>query len=120
MSLVREQALFLQHVAQLIAQAPGLGLTLTAGEMLRTPEQQALYLKTGRSKTMNSQHLKRLAVDLNFFETQADGSLQLVYDTPAVRQLGAYWESLDPANRWGGNWSTFKDLPHFERREAGS
>lgn len=118
MGLNREQAIFLQHVAELIRKAPDLGLTLTAGELYRTPEQQALHVKNGRSQTMNSQHLKRLAIDLNFFETTPDGKLNLVYDSDAVRQLGAFWESLDAANRWGGNWQSFKDAPHFERREA--
>lgn len=119
MSLNREQIVFLQHVAELIRKAPEYGLLVTAGELYRTPEQQALHIRNGRSKTMNSQHLKRLAVDLNFFQEQPDGSLKLVYDGDNVRQLGAFWESLDPAaNRWGGNWASFKDTPHFERREG--
>jgi len=67
MSLNKEQATFIQHIAELIRKAPELGLMLTGGELFRTPEQQALHIKNGRSKTMNSQHLKRLAIDLNFF-----------------------------------------------------
>lgn len=118
MDLTREQSKFLMHVAELIRKAPDYGLIVTAGELYRTSEQQALYIKNGRSKTMSSQHLKRLAIDLNFFQESPDGSLKLTYDGDNVRQLGAYWESLDPAvNRWGGNWSSFKDAPHFERRE---
>lgn len=117
MSLNRQQALFLQHVAELIRKAPDYGLTVTGGELYRTPEQQALHVKNGRSKTMNSQHLKRLAIDLNFFQENPDGSLKLDYNSDAVRQLGVFWESLDSANRWGGNWSSFKDAPHFERQE---
>jgi len=120
MSLNKEQAIFIQHVAELIRKAPELGLMLTGGELFRTPEQQALHIKNGRSKTMNSQHLKRLAIDLNFFEEQPDGSLKLVQDGDKIRNLGAFWESLDPANRWGGNWSSFKDMPHFERKEKGA
>lgn len=120
MSINREQAIFLQHVAELIRKAPDYGLTLTGGELYRTPEQQALHVKNGRSKTMDSQHLKRMAIDLNFFQEEPDGSLRLVYDGENVRQLGAFWESLDPANRWGGNWSSFKDAPHFERKSIDS
>jgi hypothetical protein len=30
--------------------------------------------------------------------------------------VGDHWESLDPKNSRGGNWKSFKDLPHFERR----
>jgi hypothetical protein len=29
--------------------------------------------------------------------------------------LGAYWESLHPKNRWGGNFKSLVDCPHFER-----
>lgn len=118
MSLVEEQDLFLQHVSQLINKANELGLVISAGELFRSPEQQKIHIENGRSKTMNSQHLKRLAIDLNFFVRNGANKLKLTYDHESIRQLGAYWESLDKANRWGGNWNSFKDTPHFERREG--
>ena len=118
MSLVQEQSVFLLHVAELINKATALGFQVSAGELYRTPEQQALHVKNGRSTTMSSQHLKRLAVDLNFFKPDAQGVPTLTYDIEELRPLGDYWEKLDPANRWGGNWSSFKDVPHFERREG--
>ena len=68
MSLVSEQAAFLLDVCKLVEEATRQGFTVTAGEMYRTPEQQQIYMKTGRSKTMNSMHLTRRAVDLNFFQ----------------------------------------------------
>lgn len=119
MSMVHEQSLFLGHVAELLRKASELGFAVSGGELYRTPEQQALHVKNGRSNTMNSQHLKRLAIDLNFFRSRSDGSLALTYDVEELRPLGEFWESLDPANRWGGNWKSFKDSPHFERRESG-
>lgn len=112
MSLVAEQAAFLLDVAQLIQKATELGWTVTGGELYRTAEQQQIYVKTGRSKTMNSNHLKRLAIDLNFFQQDR----KLVYSKAALQAIGDYWESLNPKNSWGGNWSSFKDVPHFERR----
>ena len=111
MSLVAEQAAFLQDAARLIVHANALGWTVTAGELFRTPEQQAIYVKTGRSKTNNSYHLKRLAIDLNFFMNG-----KLIYDVSALKPIGDFWESLSPQNSWGGNWSSFRDVPHFERR----
>lgn len=120
MSLVREQSVFLLQVCELIRRAGELGFLVSGGELYRTPEQQALHVKNGRSTTMASQHLKRLAVDLNFFKTAADGTPQLFYDVETLRPLGQYWESLDSANRWGGNWNNFKDTPHFERRDGPS
>jgi hypothetical protein len=110
MSLVAEQAAFLQDAAKLIQKAAELGFTVTAGELYRSPEQQAIYLKTGRSKTMNSLHLSRLAIDLNFFK---EG--KLVGDKKVLAPLGAFWESLHPLNSWGGNGRTLVDLPHFSR-----
>lgn len=118
--LVREQSVFLLHVCELIRKASELGFSASGGELFRTPEQQALHVKNGRSTTMSSQHLKRLAVDLNFFRDSADGRPVLVYDVEVLRPIGQYWESLDSANRWGGNWTSFKDTPHFERREGAS
>jgi hypothetical protein len=83
---------------------------VTGGELARTPEQQAIYVKTGRSKTLNSIHLKRCAIDLNFFK---DG--QIIWDKSILAPLGAYWETLNPKNRWGGNFNSLVDCPHFER-----
>jgi predicted chitinase/peptidoglycan hydrolase-like protein with peptidoglycan-binding domain len=120
MSLVREQAVFLLHVSELIRKASELGFLTSGGELYRTPEQQALHVQHGRSKTMKSLHLKRLAVDLNFFREAPDGTLKLTYDRDELQVLGAFWESLDPANRWGGNWTSFKDAPHFERQDRTS
>jgi len=110
MSLVAEQAAFLLDVGRLVQYATGQGWVVTAGEMYRTPEQQEIYVKTGRSKTMNSLHLMRLAIDLNFFR---DG--KIVWSKQELAPLGAYWESLHPLNSWGGNGRTLVDTPHFSR-----
>ena len=110
MSNVSEQADFLLDVGRLVQKATELGFQVTAGELYRTPEQQEIYVKTGRSKTMQSLHLQRRAVDLNFFK---DG--KLVYDKAVLAPLGAYWESLHPLNSWGGNGIKLVDVPHFSR-----
>lgn len=116
MSLRNEQSLFVKDVIQLLLFIDNLGYEVTFGEVLRTEEQQEIYIRTGRSKTSNSMHLKKCAIDLNFFK---DGNL---VDTP--KQVGKFWESLNKKNRWGGSWrgliengqSTFNDSPHFERQ----
>jgi hypothetical protein len=110
MSLMQEQAAFLLDTCKLIQHATALGFVVTGGELARTPEQQAIYVQTGRSKTLNSIHLKRCAIDLNFFK---DG--QIIWDKKVLAPLGEFWESLHPKNRWGGNFSTLVDCPHFER-----
>jgi hypothetical protein len=111
MSLVREQAAFLLDVCRLVTWATERGWVITGGELQRTPEQQALHVRAGRSRTMASNHLRKCAIDLNFFR---DG--KLCYDKNLLQEVGAYWEALDPKNSWGGNWNSFKDVPHFERR----
>lgn len=113
MSAVNEQAAFLLDVGKLVLEATRQGFTVTAGEMYRTPEQQAVYVKTGRSKTMNSLHLTRRAVDLNFFQNG-----KLVYNRDTLAPLGAYWESLHPLNSWGGNGVKLVDVPHFSRGDG--
>ena len=126
MKLSQQQQIFSQNVARLILHANSLGVNLTFGEAYRTKEQQLLYfhgkslhlddedliLLNGkvRTKTMHSNHLKRLAVDFNFF---IHG--ELMYKHPLIDNIGAYWQSLDKLNRWGGNFKNFYDAPHFER-----
>lgn len=110
MSNITEQAIFLLDVCKLIQKAVDLGFIVTAGELYRTPEQQEIYVKSGRSRTMNSLHIQRRAVDLNFFK---DG--KLCYDKSVLAPLGAYWESLHPLNSWGGNGVKLVDTPHFSR-----
>jgi hypothetical protein len=116
MTLITEQHLFLLDVAKLIVEAQKQNFIVTGGELYRTAEQQAIHVKAGRSKTMNSKHLQRLAIDLNFFTKGVDGTVQLTYDIAVLKPLGDFWESLSPGkNSWGGNWNSFKDVPHFER-----
>lgn len=117
MNLVSHQAEFFSDVCKLREYAVSLGFVITLGEAMRTIEQQTIYVKTGRSKTMKSNHLRRLAVDLNFFR---DG--KYICTEEELRPLGIYWESLSPFNRWGGNFDgdfkkkdSFIDAPHFER-----
>ena len=82
MSLVTEQQAFLLDVCRLVAFATKQGFVVTGGELFRTAEQQEIYVKTGRSKTMNSYHLKRCAIDLNFFK---DG--KLIYDIKVLAPI---------------------------------
>lgn len=110
MSLVKEQHLFLLDIAKLIYFADQQGIVLTAGECYRTNEQQEIYVREGKSQTMNSNHRKRLAMDFNFFIDDV-----LTYDKEKLSVLGEYWESLSENNKWGGFWK-FVDSPHFERR----
>jgi len=108
MNLSNEQWIFLQDVAKLIIYAKNAGYKLTGGELYRTSYQQREYLRTGKSKTLRSKHLRRLAIDLNIF---ING--KLTYEPNDIRLLGEYWERLNSKNVWGGSWGW--DAGHFER-----
>jgi hypothetical protein len=119
MSLREQQSAFAKDVAKLLVFCEQEGFEVTLGEVLRTEAQQAIYIKEGKSKTSNSMHLKKCAIDLNFFR---DGNL--IENAKELKEIGNYWESLDVQNRWGGSWrglveggkSSFIDYPHFERQ----
>ncbi len=108
MSLSDRQWTFLQNISKLIQEAQRLNIKLTGGELYRTQYQQERYVATGKSKTMHSKHLSRLAMDFNFF---VDG--RLTYELEDVKELGRYWESLSPTNQAGMFWK-FRDTPHFQ------
>jgi len=106
MSLGTEQEAFARDLVKLMTKALELGYQMRMGEVLRPIEMQKLYMKLGRTKTMNSMHLKKCAADIHFIKNGV-----LCYPP----ELGRYWESLSPKNQWGGNWKKFKDQPHFQR-----
>ena len=72
-----------------------------------------LYRNTAANASVNgsptSKHLDRKAIDLNLFDGQV-----FLQDTADHAELGAFWESLRPVNRWGGR---FNDGNHYERMD---
>ena len=97
MNLSETQRKFPLMVAELIRRSYADGYELTFGEAFRTEEQQRLYVRSGRSRTMSSLHMKRLAIDFNLFR---DG--KYIADGGLYRPLGEMWESV--GGRWGGRF----------------
>lgn len=123
MGLLNLQMQFVDDVmSKLIPFINSHGLLITFGECLRTVEQQKLYFDQGKSKTMDSQHIKKLAIDLNFFYPI---KLTLISDRNIIKPIGDYWESISIQHRWCGSWrglidsgkSSFIDIPHFEIKD---
>jgi hypothetical protein len=118
MTLGQHQEQFAVHFAALLRKAWDMGYSVRIGEVQRPVEMQELYVKTGRSKTMASEHLNKCAADLVLLQNGR------VCSRDEIKPLGDWWEALDVRNRWGGNWrglvdqgkSSFVDAPHFERR----
>lgn len=90
-------------------------------EGLRTLERQRELVRIGASKTLNSRHLTGHAVDLYaWVDINRDG--RVVFEEMASpRLLTAIANAIKAAAKaegvpivWGGDWRTFKDMPHFE------
>lgn len=73
----------------------------------RTIEEQRNLVKAGRSKTMNSKHLKGRAFDFDVLGWSRD---KLPRDW--FEEVGQHGESL--GMRWGGRFTGFYDAGHFE------
>lgn len=82
-------------------------------EGLRTIEKQREYVARGASKTMNSRHLTGHAVDLVAY-VGAD----VRWDWPLYHKIADAMKraakALNVPIVWGGDWTSFKDGPHFE------
>lgn len=83
-----------------------MGYGVTFGEAYRTPEQAALNAAKG-SGISNSLHTERLAIDLNLFK---DG--RYITDGEGHRELGAWWKTLGPMYRFGGDFKR-ADWNHY-------
>ncbi|QEE51038.1 M15 family metallopeptidase [Flavobacterium alkalisoli] len=105
----KKQSIFLKNVALLILWAYENGYELTAGELLRTEEQQQIYLKKGLTKTTHSRHQDKLAIDLNLFVNGVYQSQREPY-----KPLAEKWKSLHPDNVAGYDWGW--DANHFEMK----
>lgn len=109
MTLRERQSLFIRNFAKLVLWTFENGFEVTAGELLRTEEQQQIYRKKGLSKAERSRHQDKLAGDLNLFV----GGVYQTTKEP-YRPLADYWKSLHPDNVAGYDWGW--DANHFEMK----
>lgn len=88
-------------------------IDFTVGEGLRTIETQRKYVAEGKSKTMNSRHLTGHAVDL---WPLVNGSVtwDWKYYYPMAEAIKDAAKELNIPIEWGGDWTSFKDGPHFQ------
>lgn len=82
-------------------------------EGLRTKERQALLVADGKSQTMNSKHIVGRAVDVVAY---IDGKVSwdkehYVTISKAFKQAA---KELNVTIRWGGDFKSFFDGPHYE------
>lgn len=141
MKLSEKQRKFTRDAACFIEFCYGKGIELTLGEAHRTQDQALLnfygfnvvydnvkglhLVKRGRTSwTLSSLHMDRLSIDFNFFKDGKLVAAEKEENFPMLKELGDYWCSLDPKNRWGGDWDmdgVYKknsyDPWHIERRK---
>ena len=90
---------------------PETGFIVTCG--LRTIEEQRLLYQKGATRTMRSRHLTGHAVDL-----AATVQGQVRWDWPLYTKLSKAMKAAAKAEKvpieWGGDWTTFKDGPHYQ------
>lgn len=149
MTLREKQSVFTYHQSLLIQEFYRRGFQLTFGEAAR-PRSQVLLnfygynvvvaeaglslIKTvPTSKTLDSRHPDRLAVDYNILFngrllfkpdpvlSKEENRKRYIADLELVRPVGEYWVSLNTDNVWGGDFNrnkildeNFIDAYHFE------
>lgn len=90
---------------------PETGFIVTQG--LRTLEEQKLLKAKGASRTLRSRHLTGHAVDL---AVSVQG--QARWDWPLYAKLAKAMKAAAKVEKvpleWGGDWTSFKDGPHFQ------
>ena len=101
----------LQKVVSLAITMTDVDFCVTEG--LRTIERQRELVAKGASQTMKSRHLTGHAVDL---AAMIDGEVR--WDWPLYHKLADAMKTaafkLKVPIVWGGDWTSFKDGPHFE------
>jgi hypothetical protein len=98
-------------LARLLSYAVSREIPIRLGEAQRTAEQAEAYAKAGTG-TRDSKHRYGLAVDL--WITTKHG-LDIAWGHPDYSRLGAFW--ADMGGVWGGMFSKYKDVYHFEYAE---
>jgi len=88
-------------------------------EGLRTLAKQKEYFAKGKSKTMRSRHLTGHAVDLcPILDTDGDGDTELSWNAkdfgPIAKAMLQAAKELNVLVEWGGAWTSFVDMPHFQ------
>lgn len=89
---------------------------VTVLEGVRTLERQKQLLAEGRSQTMKSYHLKHgdgysHAVDLAPYPIDWKNTQQFTKLADIIKTKA---KELNILLTWGGDWKSFKDLPHYQ------
>ena len=123
MRLAAKQHRFSYLIGALLVWAYESNFKVSFGHAYRDYETQKKLFDMGRSDTMKSKHMDRLAIDLNLFIKGCSGKYYYTDKPMDYLAIGTYWEMLGHSEgqkqetRWGGriklkNGGT--DPGHFE------
>ena len=109
-TLREKQSQFVRCLALLFQFAELSGWAFTMGEgyigdSINSPEETTPHMRHGN-------HFNRLGQDLNLF-VEGEWVDEM---TDQWKELGEFWERLDPMCRWGGHWG---DPNHFSMEHRG-
>lgn len=111
--LLDRQMLFTRLLASLIQRANSEpGYACAGRELQRSPEQAALNQEAGVG-TQHSCHIRSLAIDLELYRRQPDGSWKWLTESEDYRWLGDWWTEQSRLCRWGGSFNRRPDGNHF-------
>lgn len=88
-------------------------IDFTVLEGLRSEEKQKKLYETGATRTLNSRHLTGHAVDLAPLIDNRVSWHWPHYDLVEVAMKTAA-RQLETPIEWGGDWTTFRDGPHWQ------
>lgn len=83
----------------------------TVIEGLRTNERQAELMKQGFTRTLKSRHIIGQAVDIVPLPVDWNNPKPFHLVADAMKKAAA---QLGVKITWGGDWVSFKDLPHYQ------
>ncbi|MDB4215771.1 M15 family metallopeptidase [bacterium] len=83
----------------------------TVIEGVRNINRQRELVKKGASTTMNSRHITGHAVDMVPWPVDWEDLERFEVMSEAMKTAA---EELDIPIKWGGDWKSFYDAPHFE------
>lgn len=100
MRLLHQQQKFSLTLALFIIEIESMGYHCILGELLRTEHQQAEYYRKKLSKTMDSNYLKKIAIDIYIFK---NGVLLSTFEK--LNPFYNIWQSLHKNARCGCDWN---------------
>lgn len=84
---------------------------------MRTEAEQASFIAKGVSRIKRSKHQDGLAIDVMTKDSNGKWTWDVKYYPKVAKAFYACSKKLGVPIVWGGEWKTFRDMVHFERKK---